>query len=442
MNSAFNINYEWLSGDYGNEAESLTTADLMISAGPWRATEVEDLLAKTVRPSARLSALRLAEWFAGNWWRLVWEPRNDSHSWRASHGMNNVGYGYVWPNLSFSSDWQSIHIRSRPTTRWEAEPIRYLTHFDFSVSIGDFVDSIDDFIDGTIARLFHVQNGASQLGMLWDEIREERRDPDIAELRMLEACMGYDPDEVPDYHIEGLRKLMGIHGRSAVQEMAAAHGLATVPNLKNLWDTAHEDNVVVCVPDCDDVRRRIGEECDDLQAPWQRAESAASIVREKWDLRSPVSTETFCDILGIRQPDFLHDKPGGQGSFMAGFREAGATDSFLASINSRYGTSRRFELARLVADHLSAGEEDVLLPGTRSMTSRQKFQRAFAQEFLCPFPELEEYLGTDYPNSDDIYDAAQHFDVSPLLIHTTLVNKGVLRRETLEGSMEWIPSHV
>ena len=146
MNSAFSINYEWLSGDYGNEAESLTIADLMISVGPWRATEVEDLLAKTVRPSARLSALRLAEWFAGNWWRLVWDPRSDSHSWRASHGMNNVGYGYVWPNLSFSSDWQSIHIRNRPTTRCEAEPIRYLTHFDFSVSIGDFVDSIDDFI--------------------------------------------------------------------------------------------------------------------------------------------------------------------------------------------------------------------------------------------------------------------------------------------------------
>ena len=127
---------------------------------------------------------------------------------------------------------------------------------------------------------------------------------------------------------------------------------------------------------------------------------------------------------------------------MAGFREAGSTDSFLASISSKYGTSRRFELACLAADHLAAGEEDVLLPGTRSMTSRQKFQRAFAQEFPCPFSVLEEYLGTNYPNNDDIYDAAQHFDVSPLLIHTTLVNKGVLGRETLEGSIEWIPSHV
>ena len=278
--------------------------------------------------------------------------------------------------------------------------------------------------------------------MLWDEVGEERRDPDLSELRILEACMGYDPDEVPDYHIEGLRKLMQTHGKSAVQEMVAAYGLATAPSLKNLRDTVRENNVVVCVPDCDDVRRRIGEECDALQAPWRRAESAASIAREKWDMRLPVSTETFCDILGIRHPDFLRDKSGGQGSFMAGFREAGSTDRFLASINSKYSTSRRFELARLVADHLAAREEDMLLPGTRSMTSRQKFQRAFAQEFLCPFTELEEYLGTKTPDSDDIYDAARHFDVSPLLIHTTLVNKGVLERETLEGSMEWIPSHV
>jgi Zn-dependent peptidase ImmA (M78 family) len=98
--------------------------------------------------------------------------------------------------------------------------------------------------------------------------------------------------------------------------------------------------------------------------------------------------------------------------------------------------NRRFELCRLIADGLVASEGDLLLPATVSRTSRQKFQRAFAQEFLCPFDALRERLGPSVPADEDIEDAAAHFEVSPLVIQTTLVNKGILPRDLLSANSE------
>ena len=71
------------------------------------------------------------------------------------------------------------------------------------------------------------------------------------------------------------------------------------------------------------------------------------------------------------------------------------------------------------------------MPGTNCYTNRQKFQRAFAQEFLCPFDALREYPNMNAPDSYDIQDAADYFNVPPLMVQTTLVNKGVLHRDTL-----------
>ena len=103
--------------------------------------------------------------------------------------------------------------------------------------------------------------------------------------------------------------------------------------------------------------------------------------------------------------------------------------------NRRHHTSRRFALARLVADHIVAPSTETLLPGTDAATTRQRFQRVFAQELLCPFEDLMEYLDTDQPDSDAIERAAHHFDVSIQMVGTTLVNRGILGGESLT---EWV----
>lgn len=72
-----------------------------------------------------------------------------------------------------------------------------------------------------------------------------------------------------------------------------------------------------------------------------------------------------------------------------------------------------------------------LKPATRSYTYRQKLQRAFAGEFLCPFDALADLLGGDL-SADAREDAASHFNVSERTVSSLLVNHKMIGREELD----------
>jgi hypothetical protein len=65
----------------------------------------------------------------------------------------------------------------------------------------------------------------------------------------------------------------------------------------------------------------------------------------------------------------------------------------------------------MIADHLLAPGDDSWLPTTAAHTARQKTQRAFAAEFLCPSRAPRQFIGED--TSDyAIEDAEEHFAVA------------------------------
>ena len=433
MTSLFRIDYSWLPREYGNEVERVTLAELAIFFGEsFCATTLEDVLAKSVRSCARLSATRLAEWFAGNWWRLRWEPPGNTLSWRMSHKVPNAGGGYVWPNLSFSTDWESIQVSTRQTEGWEGEPIRYLNDFDISISHSEFEKGVDDFVNGTIARLSSTLKTQTELSDLWEQIKYERRHPALSEVRKLEACMGYDPDEAPSGLIDRLQAARRFYGRDAVQEVAAVSKDQTLTHIETLWQYKAGSDSVVRLPDYDKIQKRIAAHTDNFDVPWKRAKCAARIARDSWGLKGNVDTPTLSQICGIPAEELSQISSSNPPPLTAGLRKDDVPDQFGFLSNRRHPNARRFAFARLVADHLTISENDRLLPATDSKTGRQKFQRAFAQEFLCPFDDLKFRFDADAPTDDAIDEAAAYFDVSPRLIETALVNNGVLDRETLD----------
>jgi hypothetical protein len=154
--------------------------------------------------------------------------------------------------------------------------------------------------------------------------------------------------------------------------------------------------------------------------------------RKTWSLNNgPLSTSMLAEIFQISQEFILDGNDYPDLPLHVGFRNGGGDDEFKGFLSRRPVTSRRFALARLIADHLTAHKEDHLLPATGVYTQRQKFQRAFAQEFLCPFMAFRDYLGGGRPDDETIEEAASYFQVSPLMIRSTLVNKGMLEREIL-----------
>ena len=411
-----------------------TLAEITITANEWKATEIEDLLAKTVRPCVRVSAFALAQWFASNWWRLLWEPERNTPSWKMSHKVGAAGEGYLWPDLTFISDGEAVLVRGRPSSPVSKQPVRYLNSFDVSVPANEFEDGMHSFIEAVARRLSETKTQAAELETLWKEVLIERRDPKLASWRKLEAIMGYDPDEAPEQIIAALQTAALEYGSSAVEEMAAESMDKAIANIETLWGEPRKEAIPLVIPSFDILKMRVIDAMRSSLFPWQKATEAARIVREVCALGTgPVSTSTLAEVLEIEK-GALENAIGVKGPMDAGFRN-GNLNSFSVFLKSPLQANRRFALLRLVGDHLTAPQDDKLLPAAPSAkTQRQKFQRAFAQEFLCPYSDLDSYLNSSEPSDEAIEDAAHHFDVSPLMVKTILVNKGELERSCLPCS--------
>ena len=166
--------------------------------------------------------------------------------------------------------------------------------------------------------------------------------------------------------------------------------------------------------------------------PWQRATSAAAAVRQIWALDpGPLSSDVFLDRLGISQKQWHSCENSSAVKASAGLRNGTDTD-LAVFMHRKHDTGRRFDLTRLVGDHIDTlASEERLLPSTRAKTARQKFQRAFAQELLCPYEDLQVSLDTDSPDEDDIDRVAEEYGVSTRMIESTLVNKRMLARDSV-----------
>jgi hypothetical protein len=419
----------WLARDFGDQIARATLGQLEIFVGDHCLTLIEDKCAGALRRFANLSAYDLALWLAANWWRLRWEPERASTDWLMSHTLAAVGGGYVWPNVTLLSDGEQVTLQARPTVGASWEPVRYLENWDALISASEFEAGIDAFVEEVLARLSTCQISDSDLRVMWQELRTERADPDLSSLRKLEALAGYDLGEAHKAIIKALQARAATHGRAAIDEIAAGFGSEATSALEKIDQVLEASGVQFRTDELAKLSRA-RRNWDGAGAPHERAARAAHFAREIWNLDrgAPVADQTLADIVGA-DPKLLSEP--GDIPIPAARRAASQRAHWRALLRSRWPEGRRFELCRLIADAAAVQAGERLLPATTAKTSRQKFQRAFAQEFLCPVEALIRRLGTEHPEDDDMEAAAAHFQVSPLLVRTTLVNNKILPRDEL-----------
>jgi hypothetical protein len=436
------IYFHPLGGQTGNEVERACYADIGLAVGEQWLTQMEDRFASTVSRHLRASIHQLATWFAANWWRLRWEPETRDWStdvgWRMAHSVASAGGGFVWPNVLFASDGDTVAIASRPRANTAAfEPIRYLNRFDSRITAADFENKVDLFIGSVISRLRDLGIKDDALPVLWAEVMAERQDPEGTQWRKLEALAGYDPDEIPEGLAAKLLEDERLLGKGAVEEVAAEARQGVDSALQPMREVSRSRKPKagghrVTIP------RLNGTVPDDGRLPWQHAATLAALVRREWDLgNAPVLNNNLAELLSTTKDVFLSaSAPRSKTPFAIRQAKEGVVDVYL---HSPIAANRRFAIGRLLGDHLCCANGDRLLPATRARTVRQKFQRAFAQEFLCPYTALVERVQTVQPDEDDINEAAHYFHVSPLLVKTTLVNKGELDRTALIATGQLSP---
>ena len=169
-------------------------------------------------------------------------------------------------------------------------------------------------------------------------------------------------------------------------------------------------------------------------APWQQGQATAYALREKWQLDSePVSDEMLADRLRVSVEKLRDVNEKAPFSFaLGGISKLG----FVLNRPNNHG--RRFDLARLVGDYVGFEVDEPLRPATLAWTNRQKFQRAFAAEFLCPSEMIRErFAGKLDPRrlGDTVAELSAEYNVSEQLIVHHMENRKVLPSGVLQGSL-------
>jgi len=420
----FKFIYDWrVAGNDPPEFRN-TMADLALHVGNVNLMKNEDIWYRKIRESVLVSAYPLAIWLASSWWRLNWEPLPapgfvPSADWRMAHEPGAADHGFVWPRIIFASDCEMMQVWAAPSGENENQSVRYLNGLDKPafITLADFQYGAEDFINAVISRLNALDCRNTDLSNLWQLIQEDCSDAESAKYRRLEAEMGYDPDECPEELMDKALALDKKMGAAALSELAPVYGKSQTP-LSAIEEIADSSGLLgkPAVPPF--------AASDTQGAPWQRAFAAAGALRHT--LGNPhnmIDNAGMCELLGLKESEVDQWSPL---KYNKAAIAVPVRNQFKFIPRKKHPTGKRFELARFIGDYLLTGHtEGQWLTSTDIRTSRQKYQKAFAAEFLCPIAALQGFLQNDY-SEDAVEDAAQHFQVSQTTVNSLLVNNGLI----------------
>ncbi len=421
----------WLPLDVEDPLERETLASLRMSAGGDDITKVEDLAGKSVRPHVNVSAYSLAHWLITNWWRLRWEPERETpgFDWLESHSLAAIGGGFAWPPLIISSDGEFVRFRMQEERTADVSAVRYLNRLNEDVPACDFEQAVDGFLDSVLARFAATNTAAREMLELREELRLERTDCGRASMCRLEARAGFDPGAAPETWREAARRVVATVGQAATEEVAAVapvlpDGLSTAETIISaIRASSFSANL--------DWTSRYREPVWKPELPWERGARLAAEVRAGLNLApGPISNGQLNELLETSIPLETTSCPGLR-DLHGGFRDEKDPARTRLLVHSPRPDSQRFQLARLVGASIVTAGDQRLLPVTSGSTAPQKFERSFAQEFLCPWSDLDAYTDEHGTDDDAIADAAEHFSVFEMLVLSTLVNKGKVPRYRL-----------
>lgn len=442
----FRITHEWNSYDDSLAEVGETTARVGIFLNGHCLTRNEDIWSKTIRNQMHVSLYPLAMWFASSWWRLHYEVLPDGaqkvpcHHWRMSHEMVAANMGFVWPQIIFSADNDGIQVWAQASQENHAsqenkeEAVRFLNGLSHARSVPreQFTQEISTLIENVLARLHETGCKSPDLSAIWSFISEDREDPQEYRKRRLEAALGFDPEGCSDDLITRAIELEDRVGGGSFSELAGAYAQKAENRLHAIQDLVQAEGLEG-TPDAllDFTVQDAGQE------PWQLAVSAAQEVRKKLgDAGGKMDSSTLQDLLGLPSERLKNWLTKGRPKASIAAPENGRKMKFIP--RRTHPVAQRFELARFIGDYVRSIKQTPhsWLVSADLSTARQKFQRAFAAEFLCPIESLVEHLDGDFSETAR-EDAANRFLVSEKTVDALLMNNGYLPRYVPDSGMPY-----
>ena len=340
--------------------------------------------------------------------------------------MASVGDGWLWPQITISSDGVWVELELEPSPRPDVPVFYYPGRGSVRVPRTQFESAVDEFVGQNLTLLEHAGFRETNLHLLWEDLRLDREDPDISAFRQFEALLGGHPQELDSSRLLDLLEEIGTLGEKAAEELVSgAGGLEGVPSVGQLKEVTRTQGLALDSQDAFRSEKASVEPGDSLR--WGEAPAGtvgrevAERVRGQIGLDGkPMSDRSLTSLAGTSAGILSPGQESGTFSWI--LREEDGSEKVV--LRSKWQTGRRFELARLLGDTLlfdSAEGDELLLPATRSYSYRQKAQRAFAAELLSPWHEVKELLRGDY-SPESRKRVADHFMASPMIVSTMLKN--------------------
>ncbi len=427
------INAKWMASTSGEPEVMATAAWVEIHVDSMVLTRNQDVWAETVRDSVLVSAYPLAMWFASSWWRLNHEPlptQQPGHDWRMAHELGAANHGFVWPRTIFIPDGEAIHVWAGASMTPD-QSVQYLQALEVPkmITLTGFQQSVERFIHSVLARLDAKGLAGSNLAQLWALVQEDSADPEGLRRRKLEAELGFDPEECPEQALNAALLWESQVGDAALSELAPAIAASgATPDLALIGQLASAGGIVGTPEISPDSIDHL-----DHGAPWERAIHDARALRHKMgNVSGPIPDHSLHDLLGVSSEAATNwSAPAGRAPVAVAIPLNDHQLKFVPRRRNRVG--RRFELARFLGEYLRPSSHEVRwLASTDLSTFRQKYQRAFAAEFLCPIDSLTSFLSGDF-SSYAIEEAAAEFDVSEQTITSLLLNNGYIHHHWTDG---------
>lgn len=422
----------WPSPPRGGERD---VAELRLDAAGETLTRVSDFNRGEERNYVRASAVSLALWLADNFWRLRYESLPDGYTpsvnWRLRHEMTSASGGTVWPPIMIQSTGERVLLGPAFGKVVEFGSVRYALPGVVTVSGSEFEQGVWRFFDQVVDNCSLSTDGPA-LEDLVASIKEEAADPAMLSWRRLEARLGFDPDTVPKGLMKGLALLAKQVGEAALDEAAAAApGRDAGDVLAEVVQAARESEVVVDLS----VARQVGSGLirTGEVPPWELGREAALRVRDLLGIsHRPVLMKAFSDLLQVSSSDLKRRGTARGLRYSARMRHRG--ERHRVALQSVYDRDRRFELSCALADAIWLESDFGVI--SKAKTDRQKFQRAFAQNFLVPFAGLQSRIDLSNLGQASIDEAAKFYHVNSNVIRRLLILERILPRETFEERLE------
>ena len=408
-----------------------TIAQLEIYAGDYNLTRNENTFSQSIQDHVIVSIYPLGLWMLQNWWRLLYEPlparRKPDADWRMAHELGAASHGFVWPKIVFASDGLTIQVWSSPSDVNHKQSVKYISGLEFpvSVSISEFRKTLIELISTVENRLYAVGLQSTDLSAFFDIVKEEEENEDSRIYRKLEALMGFDPDECSPGTMNYAVKLYGKYGEGVLLELAPVYGKGgqTKP-LEPIEDFINAPGVF----GKPGIPTRTKEHESHPATPWQVAvDDARELRSEIGNELNPIDNQMLFELLGIASSAKDKWTPVGRSSVSVGIPVNNQNIKFVP--RKKHPISKRFELSRYVGDFIHTGRNK-WLTNTDLGTFRQKYQRAFAAEFLCPIDGLVAFLEDDF-SDEAIEDAADHFNVSEQTVSSLLANNNCIEYQSI-----------